>query len=699
MVNFVLCMIVKNESKIIDRCIESSIKLPLSGISICDTGSTDNTVDLISQYGSKSNINTVVWHHKWEDFGRNRSQSFTSLVQFCKERELPLKETYGVLLDADMVLRIGKNFKPETLTKAGYRIFQRTPNMEYSNMRLVRCDVKWVCLTETHEYWAQDCSAGDPEQECGDLDTDFMYIDDLNDGGSKSDKYERDIKLLLKGLEEFPDSDRRMFYLANSYKDCGKFAEAIPWYRKRIEKKGWIEEVFYAKFHMGKCYELLGDHETAAGCYIEAWNYYPRRAESLHALANMYRKMGKNNAGYMFAKEGLKIPYPKGDMLFIANGVYDYDLKYELSICAFYVSGKKLDGFLASNELILSRSAPHHIKTSNMNNLQYYIEPLPNVDKIGISVNLPYLFEDDPFKGTYSPMNPSVIKVKDGYLMNVRTVNYKQENGIYTYLDGSGRIYTRNILVKYDRRLMKQWETEIVDSVAGDFQPSGVSGLEDLRIFMWNDQLYALASTRLTFDTPQIALVTINLDVKGKKSTARVSRKQLLIGPDGEDSCQKNWMPYVSNNHLYILYSHDPFTRLHYTGISTDTHNPDETFKGFTVDVSQRVQLPINMSSFRGSGSPIQYKDGWISIIHEVLFCGKRIYVHRFVVYDRLLTTVKGLSLPFYFFSKGIEYVCGFTIDHSDKNFLISMGVNDAEAYLVKISTETVDRLIINVKM
>jgi hypothetical protein len=311
-----------------------------------------------------------------------------------------------------------------------------------------------------------------------------------------------------------------------------------------------------------------------------------------------------------------------------------------------------------------------------------------------VVANQPPLFDDDPFKDTYRPMNPSIIAVKDGYLMNLRCVNYKQENGIYTYLDGSGKILTKNIIIKYDRRLMKTLELPLEDPIGGDIEGSMVNGLEDIRLFMWNDQLYGLTCTRLTCDIPQIALIKIKLT----DTRAVVVSKELLVGPDGEQSCQKNWMPYISNGHLYIIYSHEPFTRLHYsTNKSTAVTSKDSSFTGNVLDVSLRHSLPINLSTFRGSGSPIPYKDGYLAVIHEVLFCPHRVYVHRFVMYDKMMTTIKAVTLPFYFFSKGIEYVCGFCMDHSGKNLLLSMGVNDAEAHLVKVSIETVEKMLLNI--
>jgi tetratricopeptide (TPR) repeat protein len=67
------------------------------------------------------------------------------------------------------------------------------------------------------------------------LDKNVLFIRDIGDGGSKSDKTERDIRLLLDGIKEEPNNVRYYFYLANSYHDSGRFAEAINVYKKRIQ--------------------------------------------------------------------------------------------------------------------------------------------------------------------------------------------------------------------------------------------------------------------------------------------------------------------------------------------------------------------------------------------------------------------------------------------------------------------------------
>lgn len=54
-----------------------------------------------------------------------------------------------------------------------------------------------------------------------------VFIDDIGDGGSKGNKYVRDVELLTRGIAENPNNDRYHFYLANTLKDMGKMMKQL----------------------------------------------------------------------------------------------------------------------------------------------------------------------------------------------------------------------------------------------------------------------------------------------------------------------------------------------------------------------------------------------------------------------------------------------------------------------------------------
>jgi glycosyltransferase involved in cell wall biosynthesis len=69
-----LNMIVKNESHVIVRTLTNLCSyIDFSYWVICDTGSTDNTQELITEFFKSKNIPGELFQHEWKDFGYNRS--------------------------------------------------------------------------------------------------------------------------------------------------------------------------------------------------------------------------------------------------------------------------------------------------------------------------------------------------------------------------------------------------------------------------------------------------------------------------------------------------------------------------------------------------------------------------------------------------------------------------------------------------
>jgi glycosyltransferase involved in cell wall biosynthesis len=65
-----LNMIVKNESKIILRLLQSVLPI-IDTYCICDTGSTDDTVKIIEKFFQKTNISGRIVSEPFKDFAHN----------------------------------------------------------------------------------------------------------------------------------------------------------------------------------------------------------------------------------------------------------------------------------------------------------------------------------------------------------------------------------------------------------------------------------------------------------------------------------------------------------------------------------------------------------------------------------------------------------------------------------------------------
>ena len=145
---------------------------------------------------------------------------------------------------------------------------------------------------------------------------------------NRKDKFERDVQLLSRGWSA-SQSRRYWFYLAQSYRDAGRTAEAAEAYAKRAAMGGWDEEVWYAGLQRARCLRDLRDEAGFLREALAALNQRPRRAEPLYDLARFYRERGMNEASALFAEAGLALPWPEHDILFLEDFVYTAGLQEE----------------------------------------------------------------------------------------------------------------------------------------------------------------------------------------------------------------------------------------------------------------------------------------------------------------------------------------------------------------------------------
>ena len=82
---------------------------------------------------------------------------------------------------------------------------------------------------------------------------------------------------------------------------------------------------------------------------------------------------------------------------------------------------------------------------------------------------------------------------------------------------------------------------------------------------------------------------------------------------------------------------------------------------------------------------------GWLAVVHEAMQYddyARRYSQHRFAYFDPDLS-LRGLSLPFVFFDRQIEFAAGLcSID--EFNLVVSFGVRDKEAWIARIDAHDV---------
>ena len=353
-----LNMIVKNESKILTRMFDAVYEV-IDCYCICDTGSTDNTEQVITEYFLEKGIPGKIIHEPFKNFAHNRNVALKS----CKGMS-----DYVLLLDADMILKVGPKFEKKALTEDNYHLFQGNEAFYYQNVRIVRNNGLFSYVGVTHEYISV------PPRSTGGkvFDKNVMFIHDIGDGGAKSDKFKRDINLLEKGIEDEPGNTRYYFYLGNSYRDYGDDEKAIATYLKQMNMNSWVQEKYCSCISVGNIYQKKDDKVNAAKYWLKASEYDNERIEGVVKAAEHYRLAGENMVvNILYNKyKGYKRNLAEGK-LFVEQDKYWDLLEYHNSIAAFYVNDKE-SGYLCCKQILLNSLMHPGLLKSTLENLRFY---------------------------------------------------------------------------------------------------------------------------------------------------------------------------------------------------------------------------------------------------------------------------------------------------------------------------------------
>jgi len=658
-----LCLnsIVKNESGRIERMLDSVTQFIDCAV-IVDTGSTDKTKEIISEYFKYHKIPCILGTAPFINWSQARNEAL-KLARWARKTG-KLEFDYMLLNDADMQLIVKDRSCFDNLIGDSYDMYQQAGALHYQNRRLVRWDTEGQYVGVTHEYLGVDSYGCIP-------DTKATFYDHA-DGANRPKKYKRDIRLLLQGLKDEPENARYMFYLAQSYRDAGRHKEAAKWYRKRVEAGGWDEEVWNAEVNYAHTMLSLGKPNDFIAHLLKAHDMRPSRAETLYDLAHYYRDKGMNTAAVTIAEAGVNIPLSK-DALFVNDFVYKNGLKEEISICAFYVPGKRRRGFEISNEIALQRSPYSHSRELAKHNLYHYIVPLGEHCP---SFKSKILWESpDPF---WTAMNPSVTAHNNELFAVIRTVNYRMdEHGRYLIRSTEGEanntnpINTRNQLARLNEDLSVESVAEIKhpsDMPAPQFLP--VIGFEDMRLFSWDGELCTSSTVREMNYEGYCEQVLAFISTSEPDAPVLCDWKRMLKQPR---LYEKNWAPIVDGNDLKFMYR---------PGEVID-HNAQEVCKHDTG---------LETVAFSGSSQLVPYGGDWLAVIHEArTLPGShlRYYWHRFVLYDSGFA-IRKISLPFVFDEKVIEFAAGMCVHPTTGDLVISYGSRDAAAKIATVKAHEV---------
>jgi GR25 family glycosyltransferase involved in LPS biosynthesis/TPR repeat protein len=343
--NTTIClnMIVKNESSvIIDTLNNLTNYIQFDYWVISDTGSTDNTQQIISDYFLAKGIPGELVTHEWRNFGYNRTQALDAAFD---------KSDYLLIFDADD--KIAGDFKLPFVKGGGSRsqyadryMLKIGQGLEYVRPLLINNRKRWSFRGVLHEF-LQNLEPVNQDQTLQGK----YYIESGRTGNRSQNplKYYNDAMILQAAYETelpLPDkglSGRYAFYCGRSFKDAGEkyYDDAIKWFKKVMELQNhWAQERYYSALEIGIMYRQQNKMQEAVTYFLKTLEYDIERIEGVIMAIEYFYKAEQYiliNALYHKFKN-YKKQHDLGNKLFLITFMYEDRLEFFNAITAHRVN-------------------------------------------------------------------------------------------------------------------------------------------------------------------------------------------------------------------------------------------------------------------------------------------------------------------------------------------------------------------------
>ena len=316
--------ICKNEEKFVKRWYESMKEA--DAIYVLDTGSTDNTVKLLKEFGVNVEINKI---EPWRfDTARNKSLEL-----------VPEDYDICVCTDLDEVFEKGwrKYLEDSWVGSTSRARYNYNWSLDDNNRPLVnfytdkihqRKNYKW-----THPVHEVLTFLGDKEN--------IITIDNivLNHYPDKSKSRGSYLPLLELSVKEDPNDDRNMHYLGREYMYYGKWNECIDTLIKHLNLKSstWKDERCASMRFIARSYKNLGRVEESRMWYDKAINEAPYLRDSYVERGILEYELDNYKEASKYLNDALNINSHEKTYI---NEIFSWDntIYDMLSICMFYLN-------------------------------------------------------------------------------------------------------------------------------------------------------------------------------------------------------------------------------------------------------------------------------------------------------------------------------------------------------------------------
>jgi len=315
-----LVMIVKNSGEVLRRCLRRN-KAFIDRWTILDTGSTDDTCEIVET--ELAGVKGRLHRGAFEDFATTRNRALSLVSRECK---------FLIMLDDSYVIHNGEELRRALTTSRDDCVLVKIGKLvgkevidSYFSKRILRTEAELRYRFRVHEeIMCDERRIGFAPSACflEDLDSDVHVERSLQ-------RYKRDIAHLLKDLEDYPDEQRTIYYLAKTHHIIEEMEDALKWYARLRQCKHLRADFLYSALYDVATIELLLGRitqeefkERLAGIQAR----FPQRADAGYKLAVVLKSEGAIEEAYRVALPLLEVKRPALLSTIVEMDIYEYFL-------------------------------------------------------------------------------------------------------------------------------------------------------------------------------------------------------------------------------------------------------------------------------------------------------------------------------------------------------------------------------------
>lgn len=331
-----LCMIVRDEEDVLERCLLSVIDI-VDEIIIVDTGSKDNTKQIAANYTNK------IYDFKWiDDFSAARNYAFEQATKdfilwldaddvLLKKDRKKLKRLKEQLTDFIDVVMLPYNVG---FDENGILV------LSYNRERIVRREKAFKWKNPVHEYL--------------DVNGNIIYSNVAVTHKKEHEITDRNLQIYEKYIQSGKEiTARDIYYYAKELLGNGRYEKAIEYFHTFLEgKDGWKEDKISACFYQSFCYGNLKREENFSiilECLCKSFRYDKPRAEICCRMGDLFQAQKQYELAIYWYTAASNSKLPDSHNGFILHDYWGY--YPHIQMCVSYDCLGRLAEAKSENEL------------------------------------------------------------------------------------------------------------------------------------------------------------------------------------------------------------------------------------------------------------------------------------------------------------------------------------------------------------